>query len=645
VSARLGTIGPAWNMIMKTGVRVRAIVAVLVLVAGLLPPPAAAADAEVDPGRAGSYPVFAGEYTLPAVRLPGLAVPVEMRALVIAPAHAPGSRPLILFLHGRHDTCRDPRSETGGWPCPHGSTAIRSYQGFRYAQRLLASQGYDTVSIAANGISAQDGDLADGGAAARSALVRLHLADWAAWSAGAGRTTAPAVIRAVPPADLSKVLLVGHSRGGEGVSQAATDSSSPLAGFSPVRWTIRGIVLVAPTALNRNPNPDVPSMTLLPGCDGDVSDLSGQAYVDATRGVGDGRALHSAVWVAGANHNYFSTAWPADDYAWRGDRICSPGEPTRLTGSRQRAVARTYIAAAAALFVAGDDRVRPLLDGTGAAAPSAGRALVLAEALGGGRTPLFVPARSDVVTGARLCLEVTTCLDGRDTARCPHFVPLEPAAGDPGRLAVALRWTAAGRAVSLRPATPASVTGDTAVAMRIVLPPDAPATRFAVSVTDRDGRRAALGDVSLTGLPATAVTTAYWGQEVRVPLTAAAGLDRAHLIELRLVPGTRTGAAWLLDAWGWRAGTSPPSVESLPRVDVAAAVVRRGSVVIPVTGRGAGLVRVFLTGRTTTSQLVALHPAGGPISVRLGSGHPATVLAEAVRGAVVGSARRVLDGD
>jgi hypothetical protein len=305
-------------------------------------------------------------------------------------------------------------------------------------------------------------------------------------------------------------------------------------------------------------------------------------------------------------------------------------------------VARTYIAAAARLFVAGDDRVRPLLDGTGAAAPSAGSALVLAEALGGGRTPLFVPARSDVVRGARLCLEVTTCLGRHDEVRCPHFVPLEPAATDPGRLAVALRWTAAGHAVSLRPAAAASVTGDSAVAMRIVVPPDAPATRFAVSVTDRYGRRAALGDVTVTGLPATAVTTAYWGQEVRVPLTAAAGLDRGHLTELRLTPETRAGAAWLLDAWGWRPGTPPPAATGLPRVDVAAAVVRRGEVVIPVTGRGAGLVRIFLAGRTTTSQLVALHPGGGPITVRLDRRRPEMVLAEAVRGAVVGSARRTL---
>jgi hypothetical protein len=620
---------------------VRWLVVVMVL-AGLGPAPRpAAAAAPVDPGRAGPYAVVAGEYTLPAVRLPGLATPVEMRGVVVAPAHAPGPRPLVLFLHGRHVTCRHGRSELMVWPCPPGSTVIRSDRGFRYAQLLLASQGYDTVSIAANGVNAQDGLLADGGAAARSALVRRHLALWAAWSAGT--EPAPAAVRAVPPADLSRVLLVGHSRGGEGVSQAATDTLEPLPGTPPAAWTIRGLVLIGPTAMNRNPDPDVPSVTLLPGCDGDVSDLSGQAYVDATRGVGDGRALHSAVWVAGANHNYFSTAWSADDYTRRGDRICSTGEPTRLTGSRQRAVARTYVAAAARLFLAGDDRMRPLLDGSGAAAPSAGRALVLTEALGDGRTPLFVPAPADVVRGARLCLEVTTCLDRRDAGRCPHFVPLEPAGDDPGRMAVALRWTAPGRAVSLRPAAAASVAGDSAVAMRIVVPPDAPATRFAVSVTDRSGRRAGLGDVTLTGLPSAATTTAYWGQEVRVPLAGAAGLDTAHLTELRLTPESRSGAAWLLDAWGWRPGTPAPSAEILPRVDVAAAVVRRDHLLIPVTGRGPGLVRVFLTGRTTTSWLVPLRPAGGPIEVRLHErNQPATVVAEAVRGAVIGSARRTL---
>ena len=45
----------------------------------------------------------------------------------------------------------------------------------RYVADVLASQGYLTVSIAANGVNGQDAFLDDGGASARSQLVRHHL--------------------------------------------------------------------------------------------------------------------------------------------------------------------------------------------------------------------------------------------------------------------------------------------------------------------------------------------------------------------------------------------------------------------------------------------------------------------------------------
>ncbi|MDF3150208.1 hypothetical protein PBV88_55990, partial [Streptomyces sp. T21Q-yed] len=193
--------------------------------------------------------------------------------------------------------------------------------------------------------------------------------------------TAPAAVRQAPGADLSRVLLVGHSRGGEGVNRAAMDSLYPPPAdqdgyHGPVRWRIRGTVLIGPTIFGQNPVADVPSMTILPGCDGDVSDLQGEVYVDGTRRVSRGAALHSAVYMVGANHNYFNSEWtpgqaeaPADDDFWTDeeerDPVCSPGTRTRLTADQQHKAGATYIAAAARLFVAGDDRVRPLLDGSG----------------------------------------------------------------------------------------------------------------------------------------------------------------------------------------------------------------------------------------------------------------------------------------
>ncbi len=91
---------------------------------------------------------------------------------------------------------------------------------------------------------------------------------------------------------------------------------------------------------------DVPSATILPGCDGDVSDLQGEVYVDGTRGVSKGTALHSAVYVEGADHNFFNTEWtpgqaeaPASDDFYddpdQRDPVCSPGAATRLTADQQ----------------------------------------------------------------------------------------------------------------------------------------------------------------------------------------------------------------------------------------------------------------------------------------------------------------------
>ncbi|WUV71089.1 hypothetical protein OG223_48050 [Streptomyces sp. NBC_01478] len=633
----------------------------------------------IDPGKAGTYRTTTGEYTLNSVRLPGYPQPIEMKAVVVAPKGATGKRPLALFLHGRHYTCYTPGTEdiTGDWPCPTGTKSVPSYRGYLRDQQLLASQGYVTVSISANGINAQDAEAEDAGAQARSSLVRLHLAHWADWSAHP--RTAPAVVRNAPPADLSRVLLIGHSRGGEGVNRAAMDSLYPPPAAQdgyrgPVRWKIRGTVLIGPTIFGQNPVADVPSVTILPGCDGDVSDLQGEVYVDGTRGVSKGTALHSAVYVEGADHNFFNTEWtpgqaqaPAEDDFYddpdQRDAVCSPGAATRLTADQQHKVGSTYIATAARLFVAGDDRARELLDGSGRRAPSADPARVLTHAVGANRGAGFLPDGHVTVSGGRLCSAVdpdpaVACLGPDTKGGSPHFASWETAK-EVGRRALALRWSAAGSAVTVRPDKPVSLGGAKSLALRVIVPPNSTGTQLDVSLTDTAGHRATLGRVRVDGLPGTERTASYWAREVRVPLTAAshAGLDLKHVKSLVLTPRSRSGQAWLMDAWGWRPGTPAATAAPLPRVDIGRLTVKEGDsgvrtyrVPVRVSGRGNGQVRLYVadpaTGRAT-SRLVTVRPGGHDIDVpvkvegntRFDYGSQHDIFVKAVHGAVIGAHR------
>ena len=343
--------------------------------------------------------------------------------------------------------------------------------------------------------------------------------------------------------------------------------------------------------------------------------------------------------------------------------MCEPGAPTRLTADQQHQAGSTYIAAAARLFLAGDDRVRPLLDGSGKRAPSADPARVLTHAVGARRSGGFLPDGPVKVAGARLCSAIdpdpaVACLPPDTPGGSPHFAWWETER-ESGRRAVEVKWSAPGTAARVTPAEPLSLAGSQKLALRVFVPPNTTGTKLDVAVTDTANRRVSLGSVQVDGLPGSDRTSSYWAREVRVPLTAAgrAGLDLRHIKSLDLTPRSGSGQAWLMDAFGWAPGTPAVRAAALPRVDVGRTVVKEGDsgtvtyrIPVRVSGHGSGQVRVYVLDPNSgagTEKLVTVRPGSDTIDVPVevkgdtdfGEDVDHDIAVKAVRGAVVGAHR------
>jgi len=582
---------------------------------------------KADPGVRGSHATRSFTYSASGIKVGGLPVRTEVRARVVLPAAtAKGERPLVVFLHGRHGTCYSPDGEeTIDWPCAPGHKQTPSYLGYEYVQELLASQGFATVSISANGVNGQDWDAWDGGAAARAELVEHHLALLARWNAKGGKGD---LARLRGRLDLGRVVLVGHSRGGEGVNRATIDLSA--------RGTtvVRGQVLIAPTDFGLQVSPGVPTSVILPYCDGDVYDLQGQAYVDQGRYVGTrDKALKSAVMVLGANHNYFNSEWtpglskaPSSDDWWdAADATCGTTAKGRLTAKQQRAVGATYIAAAVRSMLTRDaaDATR-LLDGSPVRARSAGKAVVLSAGYTGTRREV-ASASSDLRLRAKGGMVAEHCVSGFAdvTAACedlaprslsPHWLLYGDNAVTPWAQAVSMTWRTKGARLRLTPGTVKDLRA-TRLDLRVATAGRAASPGFDVVLRDVRGRTLTLTpERQPQALPAFGgMDQRVWAQTVRVRVPKkAAKIDLAKIRSITIEATSAKGRMFFLDAFTSR--TKQPAFRrahtKVPTFEVASTAVTVGE-----TPSGVQSVDVTITARRNATKasriaITAMSPLG-----------------------------------
>ncbi|MCC6244527.1 MAG: hypothetical protein IT353_16915 [Gemmatimonadaceae bacterium] len=235
----------------------------------------------------------------------------------------PGPFPVVLVVHGNH------------------SMEEYSDPGYQWLGELLASRGFILASIDENFLNGGIRTEND----ARGWMLLKHLEVFRALNDSAGKPLHKKI-------DMSRIALMGHSRGGEAVAIAAAfnrltfypDDANQVFRFN---FDIKALVAIAPVdgqylpAERPTPLSDYNYLVIHGSHDGDVSTFSGLSQYNRIRYTRPGPEFKSAIFMYRANHGQWNTVWNNKDNGMTSGRHLQLG--ALVSGEEQRQFGRVII--------------------------------------------------------------------------------------------------------------------------------------------------------------------------------------------------------------------------------------------------------------------------------------------------------------
>lgn len=333
---------------MKTtdtpGSRLRALPLLLLLGAlfALVPSAAQAQDPAPDPMDRGGYsvttldPFTAGTFNIQEPNAAGgaatgsaAAVTLQLRGSLYYPTNRTSPSPVIVLVHGNHGSC-----DTGS--APNCTAFKRNDRGYAYMAENLATWGYTVLSLDQDQLMAfQDGQQGKGMHQRRLLIAAaLDMLDKANTAPLPDEGANGINDRLVGKLDMTRIGMMGHSRGGDAVTSFIDyNRTRPAPGK---RYPLRGVINLAGVDYERRAPYGVPYLSILPHCDGDVSNLQAARNFERGQYIKDGDPFPKIQFsIHGTNHNWYNSVWSADgEDSNTGDAACSIASPNniRLSG-------------------------------------------------------------------------------------------------------------------------------------------------------------------------------------------------------------------------------------------------------------------------------------------------------------------------